>query len=53
MADLPRLNNVIRALEAGQHDVHFRFDPWRFRVGAWISAGALVALLALAARATR
>ena len=45
-----RVNHAFRgvALEPGRHQVRFRFDPWRFRAGAWISAAAVLALLALA-----
>lgn len=41
------------ALEAGRHHVRFRFDPWLFRVGAWISGGALLLLMGLARRVSR
>jgi uncharacterized membrane protein YfhO len=47
-----RVNHAFRgvALEPGRHQVRFRFDPWRFRAGAWISTGALLLLLGLASR---
>jgi hypothetical protein len=46
-----RVNHAFKgvALDGGRHQVLFRFDPWRFRAGAWISGAAALALLALAA----
>jgi hypothetical protein len=32
---------------AGDHTVEFRYDPVSFRIGAWVSAGALLLILAL------
>lgn len=50
-AELLRVNHAFKgvALEAGRHHVRFRFDPWRFRAGAWISGSAALVLIALAA----
>jgi hypothetical protein len=46
-----RVNHALKGvpLEAGRHQVRFRFDPWRFRVGAWVSAVTALVLIGLAA----
>jgi hypothetical protein len=46
-----RVNHALKgvAVEDGRHAVRLRFDPWRFRAGAWISGAAVLVLLALAA----
>jgi uncharacterized membrane protein YfhO len=42
-----RANYLMRSvhLEAGRHTVEFVYDPLSFRVGRWVSAGAVLGLI--------
>ncbi|HEX6737273.1 MAG TPA: YfhO family protein [Vicinamibacteria bacterium] len=50
-APVLRVNHAFKgvAVEGGRHAVRLRFDPWRFRAGAWISGLTALMLIALAA----
>ena len=42
-----RANYLMRSvhLEAGRHTVEFAYDPLSFKVGRWVSAGAVLSLV--------
>jgi hypothetical protein len=50
-----RANYLMRSvhLEAGRHTVEFAYDPLSFKVGRWVSAGAVLGLIVYVVSVTR